>query len=145
MSDVVSGVEALGIDVPEGIEKMITTMQAVQSILTGISTIVMVIQMLTMKNSIPIIGRLAGGGIPHAAGGLLTGNYYSGDQVPVMVNDGELILSRAQQGNVASQLRNNGLADLQLEAILDGEDIRLAIRTGDRRRGRSEYAYSKTR
>ena len=62
-----------------------------------------------------------------------------------MVNDGELILSRAQQGNVASQLRNNGLADLQLEAILDGEDIRLAIRNGDRRRGRGEYAYSKTR
>ena len=145
MSDVVSGVEALGIDVPEGIEKMITTMQAVQSILTGISTIVMVIQMLTMKNSIPIIGRLAGGGIPHAAGGLLTGNYYSGDQVPVMVNDGELILSRSQQGNVASALRNNGLAGMQLEATLDGEEIRLAIRNGDRRRGRGEYAYSKTR
>lgn len=145
MSDVVSGVEALGIDVPEGIEKMITTMQAVQSILTGISTIVMVIQMLTMKNSIPIIGRLAGGGISHAAGGLLTGNYYSGDQVPVMVNDGELILSRSQQGNVASALRNNGLAGMQLEATLDGEDIRLAIRNGDRRRGRGEYAYSKTR
>lgn len=145
MSQIAGAVEDLGIDVPEGIEKIITTMQAVQSILTGISTIVMVIQMLTMKNSIPIIGRLAGGGIPHAAGGLLTGNYYSGDQVPIMVNDGELILSRAQQGNVASQLRNNGLADLQLEAILDSEDIRLAIRTGDRRRGRGEYAYSKTR
>lgn len=145
MSDVVNGVEALGIDVPEGIEKMITTMQAVQSILTGISTIVMVIQMLTMKNSIPIIGRLASGGIPHAAGGLLTGNYYSGDQVPVMVNDGELILSRSQQGNVASALRNNGLAGMQLEATLDGEEIRLAIRNGDRRRGRGEYAYSKTR
>lgn len=138
LSQITGGLEQLGIDVPNGIERMITTMQVISTILTGINTVVMTIAALSV---IPF----ARGGIAHAAGGLLTGNYYSGDQVPVMVNDGELILSRSQQGNVASALRNNGLAGMQLEATLDGEEIRLAIRNGDRRRGRGEYAYSKTR
>lgn len=138
LSQITGGLEQLGIDVPNGIERMITTMQAISTILTGINTVVMTIAALSV---IPF----ARGGIAHAASGLLVGHHYSGDMVPALLNDGELILNRSQQGNVASQLRNNGLADLQLEAILDGEDIRMAIRTGDRRRGRGEYAYSKTR
>jgi hypothetical protein len=138
LSQITGGLEQLGIDVPNGIERMITTMQVISTILTGINTVVMTIAALSV---IPF----ARGGIVHAAGGIFAGNHYSGDNVPVLVNSGELILNRAQQGNIASQLSNNGLAGMQLEAILDGENIRLAIRNGDRRRGRGEYAYSKTR
>lgn len=138
LSQITGGLEQLGIDVPNGIERMITTMQVISTILTGINTVVMTIAALSV---IPF----ARGGIAHAASGLMIGHHYSGDMVPALLNDGELILNRSQQGNVASALRNNGLAGMQLEATLDGEDIRLAIRTGDRRRGRGEYAYSKTR
>lgn len=138
LSQITGGLEQLGIDVPNGIERMITTMQVISTILTGINTVVMTIAALSV---IPF----ARGGIAHAASGLLIGHHYSGDMVPALLNDGELILNRSQQGNVASALRNNGLAGMQLEATLDGEDIRLAIRNGDRRRGRGEYAYSKTR
>lgn len=138
LSQITGGLEQLGIDVPNGIERMITTMQVISTILTGINTVVMTIAALSV---IPF----AGGGIAHAASGLLVGHHYSGDMVPALLNDGELILNRSQQGNVASALRNNGLAGMQLEATLDGEEIRLAIRNGDRRRGRGEYAYSKTR
>lgn len=146
LGQIANGVEALGIDVPKDIERMITIMQTISTILAGINTVIGVIAAIQAVKATPVIGTfLQGGGIAHAAGGLLTGHHFSGDQVPVMVNDGELILNRAQQGNVASALRNNGLADMRLEAVLDGEDIRLAVRTGDRRRGRGEYAYSKTR
>jgi hypothetical protein len=146
LSQIANGVEALGIDVPKGIERAITIMQAISTILAGINTIIGVIAAIQAAKATPVIGTfLAGGGIAKAAGGLLTGHHYSGDNVPVLVNSGELILNRAQQGNIASQLSNNGLAGMQLEAILDGENIRLAIRNGDRRRGRGEYAYSKTR
>lgn len=138
LSQITGGLEQLGIDVPNGIERMITTMQVISTILTGINTVVMTIAALSV---IPF----ARGGIAHAASGLLIGHHYSGDMVPALLNDGELILNRSQQGNVASALRNNGLAGMQLEATLDGEDIRLAIRNGDRRRGRGEYVYSKTR
>ena len=138
LSQITGGLEQLGIDVPNGIERMITTMQVISTILTGINSVVMTIAALSV---IPF----ARGGIAHAASGLLIGHHYSGDMVPALLNDGELILNRSQQGNVASALRNNGLAGMQLEATLDGEEIRLAIRNGDRRRGRGEYAYSKTR
>lgn len=138
LSQITGGLEQLGIDVPNGIERMITTMQVISTILTGINTVVMTIAALSV---IPF----ARGGIAHAASGILVGHHYSGDMVPALLNDGELILNRSQQGNVASALRNNGLAGMQLEATLDGEEIRLAIRNGDRRRGRGEYAYSKTR
>lgn len=144
MSQIAGAVEDLGIDVPKGIEKLLTTTQAISTILTGISTMVMVIQFLTTKNSIPIFGKLANGGIlPHAASGLLTGHHFSGDMVPVLLNDGELILNRSQQSTLASGLRNNGMAGMQLEAVIDGEDIRLAVRNGDLRRGRGEYVRSK--
>ena len=37
-------------------------------------------------------------------GGEIKGNSYSGDNIPIMANAGEVVLTRAQQGNLASQL-----------------------------------------
>jgi len=144
-----SGLEQMGIKVPDGIERMIAITQGVSTILTGISALLALIQIDTKVTAVASTSDalipFARGGTAHAASGLLVGHHYSGDMVPALLNDGELILNRSQQGNVASALRNNGLAGMQLEATLDGEEIRLAIRNGDRRRGRGEYAYSKTR
>ena len=48
-----------------------------------------------------------GGIVPHAASGYVVGGtHYSGDTTPVLANAGEVILSRAQQGNLVSQLEN---------------------------------------
>ena len=53
-----------------------------------------------------------GGIVPRAAHGYaVPGSHYSGDTTPILANAGELVLNRAQQGNLASQLQDNRLPD----------------------------------
>jgi hypothetical protein len=60
-----------------------------------------------------------------------------------MVNAGELVLSRSQQGNLASQLQDGGLSGLNLDTVISGEDIRLVLNNNGRRTGRGEYVQSR--
>ena len=96
-----------------------------------------------------IVPTFANGGlIGKAAGGMLIpGNSFSGDnlRLPVDggrgligVNSGELILSRAQQGNLASQLSDVGLSGLHLELIARGETMRVVLNNNGKRTGRGE-------
>ena len=78
-------------------------------------------------------------------GGEIKGNTYSGDQIPIMANAGEIILNRAQAGNLASQLQGNNISNLNLTATIKGEDIRLAINNNGRRTGRGEYVTTRFR
>jgi len=56
-----------------------------------------------MATTISTVHSLTG----FAEGGEVKGNTFSGDQIPVAVNAGEVILTRAQQGNLAEQLEDN--------------------------------------
>jgi hypothetical protein len=69
----------------------------------------------------------ANGGVVHAAGGIVAGNTYSGDQIPAMLNAGEVVLNRAQTGNLASQLQGNGFGNARLVGRLKGRDIIISI------------------
>lgn len=113
-----SGLEQMGIKVPDGIERMIAITQGVSTILTGISALLALIQIDTKVTAVASTSDalipFARGGTAHAASGLLVGHHYSGDMVPALLNDGELILNRSQQGNVASALRNEGIGGIQL-------------------------------
>lgn len=97
----------------------------------------------TMLNMINTIHSSTG----YANGGIVKGNSYSGDNIyggpDAMVNAGELVLSRSQQGNLASQLEGGGMQNLNLEAVIRGEDIRLALNNNGRRTGRGEYVQSR--
>ena len=75
---------------------------------------------------------------------MVPGNNYSGDRIPVLVNSGELILNRAQQGNIASQLQG-GAQNLNLDAVITGEQIRLVLNNNGRRTGRGEYVQTNRR
>lgn len=75
----------------------------------------------------------------YAHGGEIKGNTYSGDQIPIMANAGEVVLTRAMAGNLASQLQGNGQQNLHLTATISGEQIRLALNNNGRRTGRGEY------
>lgn len=103
----------------------------------------------TMVSTISAIHSATGyaqGGIVKAAGGtVVPGNNYSGDMVPAMLNSGELVLNRAQQGNLASQLEGGGMQNLQLSATIRGEDIKLILNTNSRRTGHGEYVTSNFR
>lgn len=75
----------------------------------------------------------------YAQGGIIEGTHYSGDMEYARVNAGETILTRAQAGNLVSQLEGGGLQNLRLSATISGEQIRLALNNNGRRTGRGEY------
>ena len=123
VGSIVSGLDALGIEVPEELTAVVNTLSGISSILSGISGVVSAIETIVIAKAL-----LAGGGIvPHAAGGYpVPGNHYSGDLTPIMANAGELVLNKAQQGNLASQLEGDR-GKLRLNATLKGQDILLSI------------------
>lgn len=94
-----------------------------------------------------IVGFAKGGLIGKAASGMLVGNHMSGDnlRLPVNgggfigVNDGELILNRAQQGVLADALQGGGAGSLGLSVKVTAEELRFILGNNSRRRGKGEY------
>ena len=77
-----------------------------------------------------------------ANGGIVPGSLYSGDRVPAMVNSGEMILNRSQQGNLFQILNQGGIKEKDVrvtgEVVVSGEQMRILLANTDRkmRRGR---------
>ena len=66
----------------------------------------------------------------YAQGGIVQGNSYSGDNLrgsDFGINAGELILNKAQQSTLASQLQGTGLHNLSVAGKIKGTDIILSI------------------
>ena len=100
-----------------------------------------------------IVPRFAGGGlIGRAAGGMMIpGNSMSGDRLRlpvdggrgvIGVNSGELILNRAQQNNLASQLEGGVAAGTNTQPFINGEMIYLGLQAYMRRSGLGEIVTS---
>ena len=70
-------------------------------------------------------------------GGEIKGNSYSGDNIPIMANAGEIVLTRAQAGNVANALQGSG-SNVHVTGELRGESIYLAVNRSLKRRGKGE-------
>lgn len=106
-------------------------------------------------SSIPVVGWVMAGtavasviaamtNIPKFAnGGIVPGNLYSGDRFPAMVNSGEMILNRSQQGRLFNILNSKGGVngkDVRVtgEVVVSGEQMRILLANTDRklRRGR---------
>ncbi len=145
MSQMVSGMEQLGIEVPSEIRGVVSGIQGVTTILTAIASIVSAIEIIVGATSfIPFFAR--GGVVPHAAGGLnvVPGNSFSGDLIPVMANAGEVVLNRAQTNTIANFLEGGGASQrVEVEGFISGENIRLALRNNGLRAGRGEYVMTK--
>jgi hypothetical protein len=102
----------------------------------------------TMLSSIAAIKQATAG---FSNGGVIPGNSMSGDNLRGITPDGtvyglnsqEIILNRAQQGNLASQLEGGGMENLQLDTVISGESIQLVLNNRGRRTGRGEYVQSK--
>ena len=70
---------------------------------------------------------------------MVQGSTFSGDKIPAMLNAGEVVLNRAQAGNLASQLQGGGLQNLHLEASVSGTQLRFVLNNESQVRGRGQY------
>ena len=93
----------------------------------------------TMMSTISAIHSATG----YAEGGVVAGNTFSGDQIPAMLNAGEVVLNRAQTGALASQLQDGGGGNGRVVGVLRGEDIALVADRWGRRTGKGELAFFK--
>ena len=121
----------------------------------AIAGLIAAIEVNTATNFIPflanggIVPAFAGGGLigRAAAGLMIPGNSMSGDRLRlpvdggrgmIGVNSGELILNRAQQGNLASQLEGGSTAAANTQPFINGEQIYLGLQAYMRRSGLGE-------
>ena len=142
VTSMVGSLEQMGIQIPEGFRGVLSGISGAIGVLQAIMVIVEAIE--AMETVGTFLGIFAKGGVVHAARGFVPGNNFS-DNVPALLSSGELVLNRAQQGNLASQLEGGaGLGDLNLSAVIRGEQIRLVLNNNGRRTGRGEYVQSKS-
>lgn len=140
ISTITGALQQLGVDVPEGFQKTLGVMQVITTILMAIQTLSSITATTSALKSIPIIGWfLHTGGVVHAANGFsgtVPGNMMSGDQVPAMLDSGELVLNRAQQGNLLAQLnQSSGGTAVQGETRIEADEMVLLIKNGASRKG----------
>ena len=155
IGQIAGSLQNLGLKLPDGVAKAVSAMQAliniiqaVQSVITVFSTGSQTANTVAVTANTAAVGALATamtantvsnlipfshGGIARAANGFIGGNRYSGDLFPVAVNSGELILNRAQQGNLASQLSGDTMGTIEVSGRISGEDIVLSSRRRNRR------------
>lgn len=98
-------------------------------------------QMLAMMNAIH-------SSTGYANGGMVKGNSYSGDNIPAMIdggaggfaglNAGEIVLNKAAQGNLASQLQGAGMGGMQVIGEISGEAIKIVLNRHLKRTGQGE-------
>lgn len=144
VSQMVTSLEGLGLELPEGFKEVLGGVGSMIGLLQSIVIIVQGIE--AMQKVGTFLGIFRNGGIvPHAATGMvIPGNDYS-DRTPVLAQSGELILNRAQQGNIASQLTGGGMQNMNLSAVVTGEQLRFVLNTNSRRRGKGEYVTTNRR
>ena len=137
IQSMVGGIENLGVEIPQGMKDVLGGIQSMITILSGISTIITAIEAINAADAIIPFAR--GGIVPHAAGGWVVPGNDHADRTLIAASSGELILNRAQQGNLASQLEGGAIDNLHLSATITGEQIRLALNNNSRRTGNGEY------
>ena len=99
--------------------------------------------MVSMGTTIASIHQATG----YAQGGIVKGNSYSGDNVGGLVdgsqlvglNAGELVLTRAQQSNLANSLQGNGGNTVRVVGKLAGKDLFICAENWAKSVGKGEF------
>lgn len=157
ISQLTDGLQKIGIDIPDEVQAVIGVIQGMMQVIESVNTIIGVTQTNALTantaaiislesaiwaNAAASIIPFANGGVVRAAGGTVVGNTYSGDQIPALLNAGEVVLNRSQVSTLASQLQGGGMQNMNLQAIVTGEQLRFILNTNSRRRGKGEYVTS---
>ena len=75
----------------------------------------------------------------YAEGGMVKGNTYSGDQIPIMANAGEVVLNKSQQATLAQNLQGGG-GNLRVTGILQGRNLLMVVENELKSQGKGEIA-----
>lgn len=166
LSSIMSGIEGVGVEIPGEIKDVINVIQSAMAIIQGVQTVISVFSTSTeTANTAAVIantialgalttamaantatnlvpGFANGGIIPHAAGGTVAGTHYSGDVTPILANAGEVVLNRAQVGNISSQLQGNNQQPSG-SPYVTGEIIYLGLTNYLKSTGRGEMMTSR--
>ena len=157
IGQITGSLQNLGLKLPDGVTKAVSAMQGLINIIQAVQTVISVFStgaqtantvavaantaavgalatVMTVNTATNFIPFFSHGGIARAANGFIGGNSYSGDFLPVAVNSGELILNRAQQGNLASQLSCGAMGAIEVFGRVSGEDLEIVSRRRNRRR-----------
>jgi hypothetical protein len=151
LTTVMSGLEALGIELPKGMEQVVGVIQSLCTIAQGVNTIIQAISVpsetantisldaltsAVTANTIAIMARpfskggiaFEKGGVLHAATGVIAGQSYAGDRIPVAINSGEMVINQADQRKLFDAIHGDqiGIALGGMKLVLKGEDIYLA-------------------
>ena len=128
-----SGIQQMGVQIPEDMQRMFGVLNGIMTIVASIESIITVGQFL---------GVFSNGGVVHAANGfsgVVPGNHFSGDNVPALLNSGEVVLNRAQQGAIAGALQGGGGQTVHVVGKLSGESLFLCAENWAKRTGRGEF------
>ena len=170
LTSIRGGLEGMGIKLPAELEKGLNVLQGLMSIIQGVQAVISIFSTSTeTANTIAVaantvaLGTLtaavtantatnflpfAKGGVVHAANGYVSGTTYSGDQIPAMLNAGEVVLNRSQAGVLAASLQavgQSGEGGGDGKPYVSGEMIWLGLTNYLNRSGRGEIVTSKRR
>jgi hypothetical protein len=87
-----------------------------------------------MATTISTIHSLTG----YAEGGIVGGTSYSGDNIPIMANAGELVLTKAQQNTLAQNLQSGGMGSMNLKTKVKGTELLVWLDNSLAQSGRGE-------
>jgi hypothetical protein len=135
MGTIAQAIATIALTFAQSLEKTFTPWDWIAAAASGTATMITTIESIKSATK---------GGF--AQGGIVPGNHFSGDLLNTQnygINSGELVLTRAQQGNLASQLEGNPLGNLTLDTFISAEDIQIVLNNRGKRTGRGEYVQSK--
>lgn len=135
LNNIVAGVESLGIEVPSGFKKMIGLTQTISSVMSAITSALWI---MNTSNWIDTISPLHRGGVVRAATGTVVPGNYGFDAVPALLTSGETVLTRAQAGNLASQLQQGSKGESTMQPYTTGEYVYLGVKNHLQRNGQGE-------
>ena len=95
--------------------------------------------MISMTTTIANVHSATG----YANGGIVEGNTYSGDQIPIMANAGEIVLNASQQSMLANNIKNQGGGGMRIVGVLKGHDMALMLDRWGMTTGRGELLFGK--
>ena len=90
-----------------------------------------------MVSMVTTIAQIRSSTSGYAQGGIVDGNSYSGDNIPIMANAGELVLTKAAQASLANHLEGGGMSGLGPSRI-SGEQIYITLNRYLKRSGQGE-------